>query len=146
MQQNYDPGSRLVVCAGGRYRNGLEAFMRGPEPQFDEILNTAQGARTKTVQSLLLCIYPAQKHRLEWQESFQDHVLKLTVGARKKSEVRQRLAEMFDLKNLRHGYHRQETSENEEKARMNDDNEDFASAMGPSFLPLILQTAGAHQI
>lgn len=130
----------------GRYRNGLEVFMRGPEPRFEEILDSAQSARARFVQRILLHIYPAQKHRLEWQEDFQDHVLKLAVGAKAKSPTRARLAEIFGLKNLRHHHDLQDPLENEEKMRMNGDNQDFAEALKNSFLPMILKTAKDHQI
>ena len=130
----------------GRYRNGLEAFMPAPDLEFEKVVERANGNHVPIFQRLLRTIYPLQKYRIECQESLQEKALKMAARGAQKSLVRERLAEIFGVKNLRHVRGSQDSMESDEGARVNGDNQSFGDAVENSFLPMTLKVAESRNI
>jgi hypothetical protein len=130
----------------GRYRNGLDVFMPAPDVEFEKVVEKANGEHVQFFQRLLQTIYPLQKYRIECQENLQEKALKLAVRSAEKSRVHERLAEMFDVKNLRHVRGSQDSMESDEGARVNGDGQSFGEAVENSFLPMTLKVAESRNI
>ena len=129
----------------GRYRNGLEAFMRGPEPLFEKTLAAAIHHKTPAIERFLLLAYPVQNHRRECQEELQETALNLVANRRTKPLVQDALREIFDLKHLR-GDGPPPESQEDDRDRLNPDNVDFAPSVQGSFLPLMIEAAERRHI
>jgi hypothetical protein len=125
----------------GRYRNGLEAFMPTRDPEFERVVKKANGEHAPFFERLPEVIYPLQKYRRECQESLQNKALKVAARGAEKSQIRERLAEIFDVKNLRHLRGSQDAMERDESARVDPDNQVFADVVEDSFLPMTLNVA-----
>jgi hypothetical protein len=136
------PGYRVT----GRYRNGLETFMHGPEPQFEEKLARAVHDKTPFIERVSLQLYPAQNHRLECRESFQEFALNLVANRRTKPLVRDTMQDIFNLKHLRGDEAPAAGTDPEAGERLNPEELTFDGSVENSFLPMILDIAAQRHI
>jgi len=130
----------------GRYKNGLEPFMLGREPEFQETLEKAQRRRLPVFERLSLFIYPAQKHRYERSEDLHERALNLVSNSATKPLLRDAAKELFDLNNLRNNAAPAASGNNDEREPVSADDATFAASVNGSFLPMILDTAERRHI
>lgn len=131
---------------GGGYRKTIETYMRDQEPVLDELLRTSERQQKPWPERVSQAMYPVQWRRERCRESVLSTALDLVASHQEYGRIRDDARDLFQPRNLRRDAG-QNFEQEEGSLRVLDDEEmDFAAAVGDSFLPHLLEIARDRQI
>ena len=130
----------------GNYRKTIETYMRDEEPVLTKILQTSLRRQQPWLQRLSLAMYPVQWRREAWQEKIQSWALDLVASSREYAQIRADARAIFALRNLRQDSGQDFEREEGGQRGLDAEDHDFATAVGRSLLPHLLEIARARQI
>jgi len=130
----------------GGYRPTMESYMRDSEPVADALLPLFRKGPERWLDRASLAIWPAQHRRDVWGDKVKNWALDAVASSREYQGIRDATHTIFELKKLRADTGYNESAGAGGRQKLDDDDHDFPTAVGRSFLPPMLAVARAHGI
>jgi hypothetical protein len=130
----------------GGYRKTIESYMRGSEPEVEELLRATNRKHQTPLERIAVAIYPVQWRREAWQDKIQARALDLVSSSREYQRIREDTQAVFGLQNLRQDSGLDFEREEGGQKGLDPDDHEFAAAVDRSFLPTMIEIARQKNI